>query len=408
MTDPGPRLQPPRTGQDGAAPPAGEPPRPGHDSRVLPFPVPATGGRALSDRLPSPWLFPVLAFAATWGLLLASWQVGNQLHRSGLPWARYFESGDGAAITTIAVHSYATVRLPQVPPARAGYFPVLPELVRTLSDVTKHDFLSAGVIVAVVTGLAAVVMVWALCAEVAGHRAADRATLLFCAFPGALSLATLSALPLGVALAAGSLLAATRRGWILAGLLGLIATATHPLLVALVPALAVTAVHAIVTRRDWRSLVAPVLAPLGVVSYFVLLGGDYHDAGYWFGVEWRVLARRVASGTGRARALAWASPALHPVTEAVLIVVAVALVAGLVAVATARRPRLPLPVAAYTVLLGGWLIVTALPSPRPGAAWLALGIFPAAATRLPGWAYWPLLAASAGLLAFLSAWLPNS
>jgi len=53
------------------------------------------------------------------------------------------------------------------------------------------------------------------------------------------------------------------------------------------------------------------------------------------------------------------------------------------------------------------LALSATAGPRPSSAWLALGIFPAAAAKLPRWIYWPLVVASAGLLAFLAAWWPH-
>src|SRR5262249_6978736 len=109
---------------------------------ALPGNAAPVGGRSLSDRLPTPWLLPVLVFAATWGLILVAWQVANAIYRAPLPWSKYFLSGDGISVQWLAVHGYATPKHPHVPPARAGFFPVLPELVRTVSDMTNHDYLS--------------------------------------------------------------------------------------------------------------------------------------------------------------------------------------------------------------------------------------------------------------------------
>ena len=362
--------------------------------------------RSLSDRLPTPWLFPILVFAVTWGLILAAWQVANMIYRAPVPWSKYFVFGDGISIQWLAVHGYATPKHLHVPPARAGFFPVLPELVKTVSDVTNGDYLTAGVVVQVVTGMAAAVAVWALAARLRDRQLADRTVLLFCAFPGALSFAMLYPQALGAALAAVSLLAAVERRWLAAGVPALIAAALHPLLIALFPALAVTALHALRTRREWRALIAPVLAPFGVIVYFVLLGGDYGNYLYWFRKEYHVLGRRLDWGVREFHVLSWTDPATnaHPVYNAVLIAMFVALVAG---IALMFAARLPLPVTVYTVTIVLMLVLSATAGPRTSSAWLALGIFPAAGAKLPRWIYWPLLVASAGLLVFLAAWWPH-
>jgi hypothetical protein len=345
-------------------------------------------------------------FAAAWGLILAAWQVANAIYRTPLPVSKYFLFGDGISIQWLAVHGYATPKHPHVPPARAGFFPVLPELVKTVSDMTNQDYLSAGALVQVVTGMAAAVAVWALAARLRDHRLADRTVLLFCAFPGALSLAMLYPQALGAALAAFSLLAAVERRWLAAGILALVATAVHPLLIALFPALAVTALHALRTRREWRALIAPVLAPLGVIVYFVLLGGDYGNYLFWFREEYHVLGRRLDWGVREFHVLTWNDPATHghPLYNTLLIAMFAALVAGIVLMFAAR---FPLPVTVYTVTVFLMLALSAAAGPRPSSAWLALGIFPAASAKLPRWIYWPLLVASAGLLAFLAAWWPH-
>ena len=155
--------------------------------------------------------------------------------------------------------------------AQAAYFPVLPLLVKTVSNMTRHQFLPAEIIVQVVAGALAAMAVWALAARIGGHRLADRTVLLFCAFPGAMTFGMLYPEPLGTALAAGCLLAALNRKWLLAGLLALGGSAVHPALIVLAPTLAVTAARAIYARREWQSLIAPLLAPLGMAGYFGLL-----------------------------------------------------------------------------------------------------------------------------------------
>ena len=62
---------------------------------------------ALSDRLPIPLLFPLLAFAAAWALILVAWQVANAIYRVPWAWGKYFLYQDGSTYNWLAIHGYA-------------------------------------------------------------------------------------------------------------------------------------------------------------------------------------------------------------------------------------------------------------------------------------------------------------
>src|ERR1700742_1469307 len=60
-------------------------------------PVPAldgagldSGRKALNERLPRPWLFPLAVFAATWVMIVASWNIANLIYRTHWTWSKYF------------------------------------------------------------------------------------------------------------------------------------------------------------------------------------------------------------------------------------------------------------------------------------------------------------------------------
>ncbi|HTU73209.1 MAG TPA: hypothetical protein VMG38_06790 [Trebonia sp.] len=371
-------------------------------------PPPAQGHRpALSDRLPTPWLFPVLAFGASWVLILVAWQVANSVYHTAWPWGKYFRYGDAGNYNWIAIHAYSSPRSFTAPPfSRTVFFPLIPELARTTAYMTQHQYLSAEILVQVVAGAASAVAVWALAAHIKDHRVADRTVLLYLAFPGAMTLGMFYPEPLGNALAALSLLAVLNRKWLAAGLLACVASADHPVLIVLTPALAVAAFQAIRRRREWAALVAPVLAPLGMAGYFALLAGEYHDFFFWFrdqGGSWLQRADWIGH---ELRVLTWTDPATraHPFFNALLIVMALALIAG---IALMRPARLPLVVCVYTVLAVLALGLADKPGPTPRLAWTALGVFIAVAAKVPARLYWPLLVLSAGLLAFLYGWWPH-
>jgi hypothetical protein len=368
------------------------------------------GPPAFSDRLPRPWLFPLLALGATWGLFIAAWRASDAIYRVSWPWSEHFMYADGAFYMGIALHSYAPSpgHPPPfgLPPLTAAFFPLFPLLIRAASYLTFGDFTTASLVAAVVAGAASAIAVWALAARVGGRLLADRTVILYCAFPGAMALAIPYSEPLGIALAASSLLAALNRQWLLAGTLGLLATAEHPTLLILAPALGIAALQAIWARREWRALTAPLLAPLGCLGYTAWIGSRYHDFfflshlenRYWrHHVDWGVYEFHVLTGTDPATAR---HPGINVIYAALIIV-------SVIGVALMIAARVPLPVTAYTVLTVVLLLITYRSGPKPRYVWAAFGIFPGAAAMLPRWLYWPAVIVSAAILAAFTGWWPH-
>jgi hypothetical protein len=365
---------------------------------------------ALSDRLPRAWLFPLLVFAATWILILITWRVAASIYGVSMPWGRYFLFKDANFYVWIAQHGYHSPGTPSpsvAPPAQTAFFPLLPAMVKAASYLlvfTTPRYLWAGLLVQVLSGAASAVAVWALAARVRDRWMADRTVLLFCAFPGAMTFGMLYSEPLGIALAAGCLLAAVNRKWLLAGILGLLGTAEHPTLIVLAPVLGITALHAIWTRRDWWSLIAPVLTPIGMLGYFAWLAPRYHDFLFWFQVEKKGWRSGVDWGVHEFNLVTWSNPGAAKDTlfnSLVTILFAVAVIG----IALLLVERIALPVTLYTVLMFVDLVISAS-ADKPRFIWTTIGIFIGFA-RLPRWLYWPLLIASAGLLFFLIGWWPQ-
>jgi hypothetical protein len=348
----------------------------------------------------------VLAFGANWLLIAVAWQVASIAYHAAWPWSRYFLYGDGSTYNWIAIHSYAGPRSPAPPFSRTVLFPLLSQLVRTTGYMTRHEYLPAELLVQVVAGAASAVAVWALAAHVKDHRIADRAVLLYLAFPGAMTLGMLYPEPLGNALAALSLLAVLNRKWLASGLLALAASADHPTLIVLTPTLAVAAFQAIRHRREWAAVIAPLLAPLGMAGYLGLLAGENHDFFFWFRDQAGSWWQRAEWIGQELQVLTWTYPPVrvHPFFNALLIVMALALIAG---IALMLAARVPLPVSVYTVLTVLALGMADKPGPTPRFAWTALGVFIGVGAKAPARLFWPLLALSAGLLAFLYGWWPH-
>jgi len=397
--------------------------------------------RALSDRLPRPWMFPLLVFAVTWALIAVTWKVTDAIYGHGQSWTVYFLFKDAEHYLAIArggyparlvfppkavphgydpqtlitlpsglIHPLITYQAP-VPPAPYPYlpafFPLFPALIWLLHWVAGGSFLGGALLASVASGAAAAVTVWLLAARVCDRWVADRAVVLFCLFPGAMVLGMLYSEPLAVAIAAATLLAVLDRRWVLAGLLGALGTAERPTLIVLTGVLGIAAIVAIWQRREWRSLVAAPLSLAGVAAYFAWLGTRYHNAMFWLSTEQHGWHQSIDWGVHTFQLLTWQLPLVtkkSALFNVVLIIMFVVAVAGVVAMISAR---LPWPVTLFTVLTLVACIVSNGQSTKPRFVWSAFGLFIGLAAKLPKWLFWPVVVASAALLAFLIGWWPH-
>ena len=351
--------------------------------------------RHLSDVLPRPWLFPLCVFAAVWLLIVAAWICGDAIAGHSHPWSWHILIMDTGFYRGIASSGYAG------DPAKAAFFPLFPLLIHFVSYVTGGDYLLAGLITIIASGAASAVAVWALADRLCGRRVADRAVILYCVFPGAMTFGILYSEPLGVALGAATLLALVDRRWLLAGIVGALATAERPTLVVLVVAAAVAAAAAIRDRREWRALLAPALTPLGILLYFDFLGHRHHDYGFWFKVVRRGWGQHFDFGVSTVRAILWLGRFERHHEKAFLVLLGIMFVAGLVGLVLMVRARLPLPVIVFGVLTIALAFMSTNAGPRPRLVWAAFPIFIGAAAKLPRVVYWPVVILSAAGLALL-------
>jgi hypothetical protein len=366
--------------------------------------APGSGRLSASDRLPRPWLFPLLVFAAAWILIFASWTVGARLIMPGyhaLHWYSWIWYKDVSWYWGVSLYWYKPQANGAVP-VNAAFFPVWPAVLRACTFVAFGNKFVGALIATVLSGGASTVLVWSLASRIRGHWVADRAVILYCAFPGAMMLGAGYSEALGIALATASLLAAVNRRWLLAGLFGLLTTAEHATLAVLVPALGLAALQAIWTRRDWRSLLAPALAPLGILGYFAWGGIRYHDYLFWSRLERKGWGQEIDFGQATWQRLTFQVPD-HHLYVALCDLMFALLVAGVILMLVAR---LPLLVTSYTLLLAISLVISSGSGPRPRLVWTAIGIFIGGAAVLPRWAFWPVVVASAALMALLVAWWP--
>ena len=133
--------------------------------------------------------------------------------------------------------------------------------------------------------------------------------------------------------------------WLLAGVAAALATATRPNGIALCAACAVAAFIAIKRRRDWWSLVAPLLSPIGFVAFQLFLNAHTDERWPWFRVQREAWREGTSFGaTALSNTLSFFTHPLASPTDALTAASMAALLLGLWCL---YRKPLPWPMIAY-------------------------------------------------------------
>ncbi len=267
-----------------------------------------------------------------------------------------------------------------MPQARAAFFPVYPMLVRLADLVLPGGDVFAGVFLNFVLGSVAIVLVGMLARQLFSERIAYRTMLLMAFFPGSVALSLTYSEATLIVLAAGCLLLLLREQWVAAGVLAAFGTATRPNGLALVAACAVAALLAIRQRRDWGSLIAPVLAPVGFIAFQLYLRvrtGEWA----WFRVQTQAWDEGTSYGYTAVRNTFQAF--LHPLASPTDILTAVSVVVMVGMIWAMRRRPLPWALVAYVVVV---LLLMVLPSTVTARPRFLFTAFPAFISIA---AWWP-------------------
>jgi hypothetical protein len=174
---------------------------------------------------------------------------------------------DGAWYTEIARYGYPHRIFNEHYGSRWAFFPGFPLVIRGTADITRLSIPDAAVLDATVLGLASAIAIWLAVREVFGPVIADRTVLLYAFFPAAYVLSMAYSEGLFLTAAAGCLFALSRRYWMSAALLAVVASLTKDYGVLLVACVAVAAVPVIARERKLRPLVAVLIAPTGFVAW---------------------------------------------------------------------------------------------------------------------------------------------
>lgn len=278
-----------------------------------------------------------------------------------------------------------------VPDARAAFFPLYPMVVRAIDWVIPGGPVSISLLLNFVLGAVFVAIVGVIARRLFDARTSERAMIIAALFPGSFVLSWAYSEAALLTVAGLCFLALSRRSWLLAGILAAFGTAARPNGLALVAACAVASLIAIKDDRDWASLVAPVLAPVGFVGFMWFLRWHTDEDWAWFRVQREAWKEGTSFGaTAVERTLDFV---VNPFSSPTSVLTAVTVVAMIWALWLARRHRIPLMYHAYSVTVLLLMLAPATVTARPRFLFTAFPlVFPVArALRDDDESWWPLL-----------------
>jgi len=247
--------------------------------------------------------------------------------------------------------------------ARAAFFPLFPLAGRFFDRIFPGGDSLAVLVMNTVFGLIAIVLFGLIATRLYGERVGRTTATLACLFPGSFVLSFAYSEALMLVLAAACLLMLLDEEWTAAGVFAAFATATRPNGLALVVACAVAAALAIRERRDWSSLVAVLLAPVGFITFQVWLGQHTGEAGAWFRVQREAWGEGASFGWTALRNTIEA--VWQPMTSPTDTITALSFAATIILLVLAWKAKLPWPLYAYSWSIVALMLVPATVTARP-------------------------------------------
>lgn len=185
-----------------------------------------------------------------------------------------------------------------------AFFPAFPLAIKLISLISGLSLTTSGLVASTVLGALAAVALWRLTELVTDRDVANRTVALVFFFPGAFAFSTIY--PEGLFIFASSvcLWALIKEKWLVAGLFGALGSATRPNGVILIACCAWAASFVLLRRREWKALIAPAIAPIGVIAFFIFLAVRTGDELAWFRAQSRGWDQQIDFGVNAMRTVA--------------------------------------------------------------------------------------------------------
>jgi len=265
----------------------------------------------------------------------------------------------------------------EVADARAAFFPAYPNLVRAVDWILPGGDTLAALFTNFLLGAAAVYFCGLLARELFGVKVSERAMVLMALFPGSFVLSFAYTEALLLTLAAVCMWFLMKRQWWLAGIAAAIGTATRPNGIALIAACAIASYFAIRDRREWKSLVAPLLSPIGFVGFQLWLGAHTGERGVWFRVQTEAWGEGTSFGLTAIRRTFKAF--VHPLSSPTNTITAVSVLTMILLLWMLKKHRLPSYMNAYIAVVLLLMLLPSTVTARPRFLYTAFPLLIAAA-----------------------------
>jgi Mannosyltransferase (PIG-V) len=301
---------------------------------------------------------PAIAALIYLGIRVLSLTVAAFLLRQGafrrahLSLVQWIIGGDGGFFRSIAAHGYELNHLGQF-----AFFPGYPAAIDSLAWLPGVSIALAGFVVTVLAGLAAAWGLATLGLKLTGSsRISVIMVAIWAAAPGSVALSRVHSEALFCALAVWALVALVDRRWLTAGILVMLAGTVRNTALALVAAVAVAVVLALIqagrSRQRigawWRPVAALLLAPLGLLGFWVYVARVTHRPTGWLWIQEHRFDTTFDWGTSTIRVI-W-DTFVNPASAAQLMLV-VAILAAVTLTAWSLTERIPVYLHVYTVVV---------------------------------------------------------
>lgn len=306
-----------------------------------------------------------------------------------------FDSWDGHWYLDVVRDGYPHHIMPNVTyfvsDARAAFFPMYPRLVHYLDNIIPGGPVTVALLVNLLLGALFIYLVGRIARDLFDTKTAEKAMIIAALFPGSFVLSMAYSEALLLCVSCLCFMALHKKAWVWAGVLAAIGTASRPNGLALVLACGVAALLAIKDDRDWKSLVAPILAPLGFISFMLFLAHHTDENFAWFRVQTEAWKEGTSFGaTAVSRTFDFF---LNPTSSPTTVLTAASMTAMILALWCLKRYRIP---AMYIAFILGILVLMLLPATvtaRPRFLYTAFPlIFPVARQlRDDEDKWWPLV-----------------
>ena len=331
-----------------------------------------------------------VAAQAVWARLNEEEPVGGL---TGL--VQVFDSWDGHWYLDVVREGYPHHIMPNVTyfvsDARAAFFPLYPRLVHYLDNIIPGGPVTVALLVNLLFGAAFIYLVGVIAKNLFDVKTSEKAMMIAAFFPGSFVLSWAYSEALLLTLACLCFIALSKKMWWWAGIFAALGTSCRPNGVALVAACAVASLIAIKQDREWKSLIAPILSPIGFVGFMAFLMHHTDENFAWFRVQSQAWKEGTSFGaTAVSRTFDFI---LNPTGSPTSVLTAASMFAMVLALIALWKFRLPAMYTAYTAVVLVLMLLPATVTARPRFLFTAFPlIFPVArALRDDEDKWWPIV-----------------